>query len=500
MGRAASALRVGEVVAQTYCVESLLGEGGMGAVFAVRHTSSGRRFALKLLTRAHAVAAARFVREGQAAAVLGGRRIPTLHDQGRHDGVQFLVFDLLRGEDLERRLRRDGPLPVARAVRCIMEACAALATAHAHGYVHRDIKPANLFLADRANGVTEVVLLDFGVVKDTKADKLTATDSVVGSPQFISPEQLLASRDVDPRADIWSLGATLFELLAGVPAFPGRTVPDLCTAILRHPPRALGAYLDDAPNGLEDAVQDCLRKAPDERPADVGALARRLAPFAGGGADILVREVDMGLQRDATLQLEAIQPMPPSAAARNADGAPGPHVGAEDRPVSPEEKGTVDPEGLAATVVREASSAPSPDAKPVPSAGGFAPQLAETLTLEELAATRQLEAGEPATFALSRGIGAARLASLPSSSFAPSTAPAASPGSGFLPLAPPRERARKEAQRARQRRRRQRRRLTGVAFLLLLALTALVGWWFGRNHASTMGRDDGASARTTRLS
>lgn len=426
-------LDVGDVVAGRYRVETLLGRGGMGAVFSVVHVERGTRHALKLLTRANRTAAARFLREGRAASALGGRRIPAVHDQGEHHGVPFMVIELLEGEDLERRLSRRRRLPIDEAVGFIVEACAALAPAHAHGFVHRDIKPANLFVA-RRSGEEEIVLLDFGVAKDEKADKLTATNTVLGSPQFISPEQLLSSRDVDHRADIWSLGATLFELLTGASAFPGRTVPDLCRAILREPPRASRTLRADIPEGLEDTVRACLRKSPDERPQNVGALAEALVGFTDEGARAVVAEVKIGLRTIKTFQLRAQEVQDP------------------------------DPEGLLATRVAEASTE----------------NLGGTLAMADLAATEFGAPAPPATW---------RAPSVAGAEGGPATAPEVAP---MLEL--PAMRIPTSGQRRREGRERRTRVFLGV-FLVVLVLAAIVGWWFGRRGSPMMGRHASVGTR-----
>lgn len=430
-----AALAVGDVVAGKYRVESLLGKGGMGAVFSVVHLKRGSRHALKLLTQASRTAAERFLREGRAASTLGGKRIPVIHDQGEHGGVPFMVLELLEGHDLDRRLASRGRLPVGEAVDYVIEACAALAPAHAHGFIHRDIKPANLFLAKKKEHEL-IVLLDFGVAKDNKAGALTATNSVLGSPQFISPEQLLSSRDVDARADIWSLGATLFELLTGAGAFPGRTVPDLCTAILRQPPRSLRALRADAPEGLEEVVRDCLRKSPTERPADVGVLAQRLAVFATERGRAVLPEIERGLRTIKTFRLQVTDP---------------------------------DPEGLAETQV---------------ASGRPATALERTLALPDLAETA-FGAPAPPSVAGAPSMGPGAAPSGPMVAAPPRVAPVPTP---LLAAQPP----------SRERRRRQRRRrhraLLGF-FLVLLVAAAIAGWWFGRQGSRMMGAHGPVGAR-----
>ncbi|MEZ4314973.1 MAG: serine/threonine-protein kinase [Polyangiaceae bacterium] len=217
----------GDIVAGKYLVDRVLGVGGMGAVVAATHTQLDQRVAIKFLLPqmlGSREVVERFQREARAAAKIRSEHVVRVSDVGTLDGgVPFIVMEFLEGKDLGELLQRRGPLPVPLAVDYVLEACEALAEAHAAGIVHRDLKPSNLFLARRADETDIVKVLDFGISKQITPEalqsspSLTRTTDVFGSPTYMSPEQLKASRDVDTRADLWALGVILFELISGAP-------------------------------------------------------------------------------------------------------------------------------------------------------------------------------------------------------------------------------------------------------------------------------------------
>jgi eukaryotic-like serine/threonine-protein kinase len=271
-----------ELLEGRYRVEGPLGEGGMGMVVRARHVELDQPVAIKLMrSDLSAVWAERFLREARAASRIESEHVARVFDMSRlEDGTPYMVMELLEGRDLGALLDESGPLPIDEAVVLVRQVCRALAAAHALGIVHRDVKPENLFRTERADGTACIKLLDFGVSKDGTrgADKrLTRTQSVLGSPQFMSPEQLASPRDVDHRTDLWSLGATLFELLTGEHAFPAETVAELHTKILRDPPRRLTELRPEAPSGLEDVITRCLAKRPEDRFESAEALEAALA-------------------------------------------------------------------------------------------------------------------------------------------------------------------------------------------------------------------------------
>ncbi len=277
----------GQVLAGKYRVESCLGEGGMGLVVKARHIELGRAVAIKVLRPgAGALSRLRFMREARAASRIPSEHVVRVFDVGQLDSERpYMVMELLEGRDLADVIYDDGPLSVEDAVEYVLQACEALAAAHARGIVHRDVKPANLFLTHRRDGTPIIKLLDFGVSKEALAasetpNPLTRTNAVLGSPVFMSPEQLACSRDVDHRADVWSLAVTLFELLTVEPAFAGESLAELYSAILRDEPCRLRVIRPDAPAKLEEVILRCLRKRPDDRVPTVVELADLLEPFA----------------------------------------------------------------------------------------------------------------------------------------------------------------------------------------------------------------------------
>ncbi len=291
----------GTLIAGKFRVDRTLGKGGMGVVLAATHIHLGHRVAIKLLQPEHARSAhvvERFVREARSAASLRGENICRVSDVGAlDDGAPYIVMELLDGIDLARVLATQGPLPVSRAASYVLEACVGVAEAHAYGIVHRDLKPANLFIAHRPDGTQVIKVLDFGIAKapdGTNDDfSLTRTDSVLGSPGYMSPEQLRSSRDVDLRTDIWSLGVILFELVSGRRPFIAQTITELAIKVSmdKRPPFQVAM-----PPGFDQVIDRCLAKDPTHRFPDLGSLAQALAPYAGGDGRELSTTVNRMLQ------------------------------------------------------------------------------------------------------------------------------------------------------------------------------------------------------------
>ena len=283
-------LAEGEVLDGKYRVERVLGAGGMGVVVAATHVRLEQRVAIKFLLP-HAAedehTVARFAREARALARLDSEHIARVIDVGElATGVPYMVLEHLVGSTLADLINTRGALPIDEAVTYVVEACEAMAEAHAAGIVHRDLKPENLFLATRPDGTQVIKVIDFGISKMTdplelgpRSSTLTGAASIVGSPLYMSPEQLCAARDADARSDIWSLGVTLFELLTGQGPFVWRSVPELCAAVLKEPARPLRELLPEAPEALEAVVMRCLEKEPSKRPADMAELGAELATF-----------------------------------------------------------------------------------------------------------------------------------------------------------------------------------------------------------------------------
>lgn len=258
----------------------------MGVVFAATHLRLDQRVAIKVLVEENGPEPRmrqRFEREARAASKIRGEHAARVLDVGvLESGIPYTVMEFLEGEDLAKALRRVGAFPVAESVAYVLQACEALAEAHAAGIVHRDLKPSNIFLARRADGSSTVKLLDFGiskVPKHSESGAITNESAILGSPRYMPPEQIRSAHDVDVRGDVWSLGATLFELLTGQPAFHAATLPELCARILEGPTPDLESTISKAPPGLGNAIRRCLQRAPAERFASVAELAAALAPF-----------------------------------------------------------------------------------------------------------------------------------------------------------------------------------------------------------------------------
>jgi eukaryotic-like serine/threonine-protein kinase len=280
--------RPGDVIAGKYEVVERLGAGGMGVVVAARHLQLGQMVAIKLLhpkATVDELSLGRFQREGKAAAALRSDHVARTLDIGTTEaGAPFLVMEYLEGNDLGKVLKIRGALPVEEAVGFVIEACEAMAEAHALGIIHRDLKPSNLFLAEHPSGARTVKVLDFGISKLTTSEPseqdLTTTMATLGTPLYMSPEQMRSAKAVDARTDIWALGAILHELMAGAPPFKGESLPALCAAILSDPPTPLRSRRDDVPEALEQTIVRCLEKDPDRRPQQVSDLVEALRPFA----------------------------------------------------------------------------------------------------------------------------------------------------------------------------------------------------------------------------
>ncbi len=273
----------GDLIAGKYQVEHVLGEGAMGVVVSALHLTLRQRVAIKLLLP-HAMerpeGIARFLREARAAAAVQSEHVARVLDVGTlENGIPYLVMEHLSGTDFARLLKERGPLPIPETIDFILQAGEAVAEAHALGIVHRDLKPGNLFLTTRANGSPLVKVLDFGLSK-TSDETLTAAGVVMGSPQYMPPEQITGLKNVDHRADIWALGAILYKLFTGRCPFPGSTVAAICMGALTEAPRSMRAMRREIPEALDAVVLGCLEKDLDLRIQSVSALANRLAPFA----------------------------------------------------------------------------------------------------------------------------------------------------------------------------------------------------------------------------
>ncbi len=283
-------IQPGQILAGKYRIERVLGQGGMGVVVAALHVQLDERVAIKFLlpeALENAETVARFAREARAAVKIKSEHVARVRDVGAlENDAPYMVMEYLEGQDLSALLRARGPLGVSEAVTYVLQAIEAIAEAHSLGIVHRDLKPSNLFLTRRADGTPLVKVLDFGISKINRASAMqdaavTSTSAVLGSPMYMAPEQMIATRDVDGRADVWALGIVLYQLLTGRAPFDGTTMTELCARILQEPPAPLRASRPDVPPSLDAAVMCCLEKDRVRRFHTVADLAGALAPFGG---------------------------------------------------------------------------------------------------------------------------------------------------------------------------------------------------------------------------
>jgi hypothetical protein len=288
-----SSVKPGDVLAGKYRVERVLGSGGMGYVVAARHLQLDQLVAMKFLRRSGAVqdeteATGRFLREAKAVVRLRDEHVAKVFDVGTLEtGEPYIVMEYLDGCDLSALAKQRGAIPASEAVEYVMQACEALAEAHSIGIVHRDVKLANLFVTRGHAGSPLVKVLDFGISKvnpfgGEQDQEMTRTASMLGSPRFMSPEQMRDPRNVDARSDIWSLGVVLYRLVAGKPPFEADTLGRLLSMVMHENPDPLALVVDPThlPPGFSETVQHCLEKDPDARFMNIAELAYALVPFA----------------------------------------------------------------------------------------------------------------------------------------------------------------------------------------------------------------------------
>ena len=283
----------GEIVAGKYRVGRVLGVGGMGVVVSARHTTLDQVVAIKFLVanghESHEVAIGRFLAEARAAARIESDYVCRVFDVGTlPTGVPYMVMEHLEGRDLDEEIAQRHQLDLVEAVDFVLQAADALAAAHTLGIVHRDIKPANLFLALRPDGTRRVKVLDFGISRHASGDgddapRLTHGASSLGTPAYMSPEQVRALPDVDARTDIWGLGAILYELLTGQMAFVGKDVKSILDHVLNDDPCPMPSLRRDVPSELEAIVMRCLERDRDRRWLSAATFARALASYGSSG-------------------------------------------------------------------------------------------------------------------------------------------------------------------------------------------------------------------------
>jgi serine/threonine protein kinase len=269
---------VGDVIGGRLRIDRILGVGGFGVVAAATHLELRQEVAIKMLkpefTNDEEIVD-RFLREARAVAALRTEHVCRVFDVARTDkGEPYIVMELLHGNDVAQLLRKE-PLAPPIAVDFVIQALFALSEAHPLGIVHRDLKPPNLFVMRRPDNTTLVKVLDFGIAKAVDELRLTHSSNLLGSPQYMSPEQINTPREVDPRTDIWSIGVTLYHMLARRLPFPSAQIAELCVMITTHPPAPI-----DIDPGLRAVIFRCLEKDRAARFQSASELAAALAPFA----------------------------------------------------------------------------------------------------------------------------------------------------------------------------------------------------------------------------
>jgi serine/threonine-protein kinase len=300
---------VGRVLAGKYRIDGELGRGGMGVVMSGHQLNLDRRVAIKFLRgtlASQARSSQRFAREAMAVAKIESEHVARVFDAGEEGGVPYIVMEHLEGHDLAAELA-GGPLPASLALEYLRQACEPIIEAHALGIVHRDLKPSNLFLA-KSKGKQSLKVLDFGVSKwlgpvpggDTPF--ATREDSLIGTPAYVSPEQLVDPQSVDGRTDVWALGVVLYQCLTGKLPFQAESVPRLTAAILSAEP----AEFDPSgrvPEGLREITLRCLKKDPAERFQTVEELDRALLEFSeqGGPAKVPVATIPLRSARPVVI-------------------------------------------------------------------------------------------------------------------------------------------------------------------------------------------------------
>lgn len=280
----------GTILAGKYRVERVLGAGGMGVVVRVSPLEQAGVFALKFLRPSVArdsLAARRFVREATAAGRIESPHVVRIPDVGElESGVPYLLMEFLDGTTLDAAMAGGKRLPLRQACDYAQQIALGLAAAHKTGVIHRDIKPANLYVVRGPDGGDLIKIADFGVSKildpdDANGPSLTRTQTSLGSPLYMSPEQMRSARTADGRADLWSLGAVLYRMATGALPFDAKSLPRLCVQVLQGEFAPVCTRCPDLPAEFADVVERCLRVDPNQRYADVAELARALAPFVG---------------------------------------------------------------------------------------------------------------------------------------------------------------------------------------------------------------------------
>jgi eukaryotic-like serine/threonine-protein kinase len=299
------AAKTGDVIAGKYRIEGVLGSGGMAIVLSATQLDLDRLVAIKVMRTELAEtpgAVERLLLEAKLTARFRNEHICKVLDVGTlADGAPYVVMEYLEGSDLHVLLEKRGPFDISTAVDFMLQACEGIAEAHAADIIHRDLKPENLFVTNLLDETPTVKVLDFGISKQLgsrpTSRALTNPSTALGSPHYMAPEQMLSAKDVDLRADLWALGAILFELLTGRTAFEGDTLPEVCAAVISVAPKRATELRPDVPPVLADVIDRCLQKAPADRFSSVAEFATRLLPFGSFRAASSLKRIERVLGR-----------------------------------------------------------------------------------------------------------------------------------------------------------------------------------------------------------
>jgi serine/threonine protein kinase len=325
-------VRPGDVLAGKYRIDRILGIGGMGVVVAAQHVMLEEKVAIKFLLPdmlRNQDVVGRFAREARAAVKIKSEHVARVFDVGTlENGAPYMVMEFLEGGDLAAWLRERGPLAVEVAVDFVLQACVAVANAHGLGVVHRDLKPANLFCVRGSDGEIVVKVLDFGISKITHVSasdtggSLTQTSAVMGSPFYMSPEQMQSAKDVDARTDIWALGIVLYELLTGSTPFEGTSFAEIAIKVATGPLPHVRSVRPEVPAGLEAVILKCLTKDRRDRYAHIGELGVALRGFGSKRAGAWVDRI-VGIVQASGLSETVANVESPVAHLPGLDEAPG---------------------------------------------------------------------------------------------------------------------------------------------------------------------------------
>jgi serine/threonine-protein kinase len=322
------ALNLGDILDGKYRVERLVGQGGMGQVFAATHVALGQQVAIKIMLAEKAEnedSVERFLHEARAAVMLKSSHVARVYDVGTTRGSPYIVMEFLDGKDLVTMLLESGRFAHVEAVDCLLQACDAVAEAHALGIIHRDLKPENLFLSRTRDGSPQIKVIDFGISKIGGADSaarkvrrvVTQEHTVLGSPSYMSPEQVKSSKRVDERSDIWSLGVTLYELLTAAEPFGADTTPEIFVNVLTVSPMSPAQVVPEVPPDLSAVVMRCLEKEPADRFQSVAELASALVPFSSnadrGSRPSWTGDMEPASSRSLVRRLETPRELPVQA-------------------------------------------------------------------------------------------------------------------------------------------------------------------------------------------